>query len=79
MEKLAGSGKTIVWVSFGNPYVLRLFPEVPAYMCTFSYSDVSQIAAARALTGEIAITGRMPVSIPGISRIGEGLQVPRQE
>jgi beta-glucosidase-like glycosyl hydrolase/CubicO group peptidase (beta-lactamase class C family) len=77
VERLISSGKPIIWVAFGNPYVLRLFPEVPGYMCTFSYSDVSQVAAAKALTGEIAISGKMPVSIPGLSRVGEGLQIPR--
>lgn len=77
LEKLLALGKPVIWVAFGNPYVLRLYPQVPAYLCTFSYSDVSQIAAARALSGEIAITGKMPVSIPEHSRVGEGLQVPK--
>jgi beta-N-acetylhexosaminidase len=77
LGELLATGKPVVWIAFGNPYVLRLHPGAPAYMCTFSYSDVSHIAAARALAGEIAITGKMPVSIPGQSRVGEGLDVPQ--
>ncbi len=77
IEKAIASGKPLILVALGNPYILRAVPQVATYMCTFSYSDVSQIAAARALSGEIPIGGRMPVSIPGCSRVGEGLQVPR--
>jgi beta-glucosidase-like glycosyl hydrolase/CubicO group peptidase (beta-lactamase class C family) len=75
--RLIASGKPMIWVSFGNPYVLRVAPEIGTYLCTFSYSDVSQIAAAKALAGEIEITGRMPVSIPGCSKAGDGLQIPK--
>jgi beta-N-acetylhexosaminidase len=77
LKKLAGLKKPFIWISFGNPYVLRLVPEVGAYLCAFSYSDVSQIAAAKALAGEIAVTGKMPVSIPGHIKVGDGLQIPK--
>jgi CubicO group peptidase (beta-lactamase class C family) len=75
IDKLLASGKPVIWIAFGNPYVLRLYPQVQTYICTFSYSDISQVAAAKALSGEIPITGRMPVSIPQYSRVGDGLQV----
>ncbi len=78
IERILAAGKPVVWVAFGNPYILSLFPQLPTYMCTFSYSDVSQSAAAKALAGEIAIGGRMPVSIPGHSSVGEGLAVARR-
>ena len=77
VKKLAASRKPLVWVAFGNPYILRLAPEAGTYLCTFSYSDVSQIAAAKALAGEIGITGKMPVSIPTYSKVGDGLRVPK--
>jgi beta-N-acetylhexosaminidase len=79
VEKLSASGKPMIWVAFGSPYVLRFFPRIGTYVCTFSYSDVSQVAAAKALAGEIAITGRMPVSIPGYTKAGDGLQIPKLE
>ena len=71
--------KPVLWIALGNPYVLKLFPQVPAYLCTFSYSDGSQLAAARAMSGEIAINGKTPVSIPGYFAAGDGLQVPKLE
>ncbi len=76
IEGLLATGKPLIWLALGNPYLLRLYPQVGTYICTFSYSDVSQIAAAKALAGEIAVTGKMPVSIPECSKVGEGLQLP---
>jgi beta-N-acetylhexosaminidase len=77
LRKLAALQKPLIWIAFGNPYVLRLVPEIGTYVCSFSYSDVSQIAAAKALAGEIETTGRMPVSIPGYSKAGDGLRIPK--
>ena len=77
IEHLLASGKPVIWVAFGSPYLLRAFPQANACACAFSYSDVSQLAAARAISGEIAISGKMPVSIPGLCKTGEGLSVPR--
>lgn len=76
IEKLMASGKPVVWIAFGNPYLLKIHPQAPVYMCTFGYSEGSYVAAAKALSGEIAISGKAPVSIPGYFRVGDGLQVP---
>jgi len=77
IKKLAVSKKPFIWITFGNPYVLPLVPDAGTYLCAFSYSDVSQVAAAKALAGEIAVTGKMPVSIPGHIKAGDGLQIPQ--
>lgn len=77
LDKIMAIHKPIIWLAFGNPYLLRLYPETPTYLCTFSYADVSYIAAARALAGEIAISGRSPVSIPGYFQVGDGIQMPK--
>ena len=76
VETLAGSGKPVALVALGNPYLLRSFPSVTAYLATFSTVPPSETAAVRALFGEIAIGGRLPVSIPGMARAGEGIRVP---
>jgi beta-N-acetylhexosaminidase len=62
-------------VALGSPYQLRKFPNVAAYMATFSNVPPSETAAVKALWGEIPIRGRLPVSIPGFAKAGEGLQV----
>jgi beta-N-acetylhexosaminidase len=64
LEQLAASKKKIVAISFGSPYLVGAFPSVPAYLLAWGGAPVSQRAAARALIGETAITGRLPISIP---------------
>ena len=59
-----------------SPYLLRDFPQVSSYAATFSSASSSELAAAQAILGEISISGKLPVSIPGIAKIGEGLDVP---
>ena len=60
-------------VSFGSPYVLSAVPGVGAYLAAWGDREVSQTAAAGALAGSAAIGGRLPVTIPGLHRAGEGL------
>lgn len=76
VQGLASSGRPVIAVAFGSPYVLRLFPDVPAYLLAWGGQEVSQIAAARALLGQTPITGTLPVSVPPHLQRGEGLQRP---
>jgi len=76
LETLAASGKPVVLVSLGSPYLMRSFPAVGAYLATYSTVPPSEVAAVRALFGEIAIRGRLPVSIPGLAQVGDGIQLP---
>ena len=71
-----GAGKPVALVALGNPYLLRSFPSAGAYLATFSSVVPSEIAAVKALWGEIDIRGHLPVSIPGEAKIGEGIQLP---
>jgi len=75
VQGLISSGKPVALVALGNPYLLRSFPNVAAYLATFSTATSSEVAAVRALLGEIRISGHLPVSIPGYAQYGEGLQV----
>ena len=73
VEQLAASGKPVIVVSFGSPYLLRTFPSVPAYAVAWGREAVCQEAAARALLGQAAIGGRLPVGImDGVPR-GTGI------
>ncbi len=66
------AAKTAV-IAMGNPYLAASFPKIENYMCTFSNVSVSEIAAVKALFGETAIRGRLPVSIPNIAERGSGI------
>ncbi|HEX3877207.1 MAG TPA: glycoside hydrolase family 3 N-terminal domain-containing protein [Bryobacteraceae bacterium] len=73
LESMISSGKPVTMVALGNPYLMRNFPNVTAYLATFSTVPPSEVAAVKALWGEIAITGHLPVTIPGIAKYGEGI------
>lgn len=73
-NRVTATGKPVVLVSFGNPYLLNGLPDVGAYLMAWGGREVSQRAAARALLGEAPITGRLPISLPPFHRAGEGLQ-----
>jgi len=75
LDALIASGKPVALIALGNPYVLRNFGNVTAYLATFSNVAPSEIAAARAVVGEIDITGHLPVTIPGQAAYGEGIQL----
>jgi len=76
LESLMATGKPVVLIALGNPYVLRNFGNVTAYLATFSSVPPSEVAAVHAIFGEVPIRGRLPVSIPGQAKYGEGIQLP---
>ncbi|HXA65524.1 MAG TPA: glycoside hydrolase family 3 N-terminal domain-containing protein [Bryobacteraceae bacterium] len=66
----------VTLVALGNPYLVRAFPNVSSYVTTYSPTPTSEVALAKALFGEIAITGHLPVTIPGVAKYGDGVQLP---
>src|SRR6267142_4350481 len=69
--------KTAV-VAMGNPYLASDFTKIENYLCTFSNATVSEVAAVKALFGEIPIRGHLPVTIPNIAQRGSGIERPAQ-
>ena len=56
--------------------MIREVPRLPTYFCAWGSQSDMQVAAARALFGDAPITGRLPVTIPGIAPRGAGIQIP---
>jgi beta-N-acetylhexosaminidase len=73
MDSTAGVRPTVV-VSLGNPYLISGLPGVGSYLIGWRSNAVTEQAIARALAGEIPITGRLPISIPPDYPRGWGLQ-----
>jgi beta-N-acetylhexosaminidase len=71
--------QSVVLASFGSPYVLAQFTRVGTYLLAWTGEEVAQRAAARALTGEIDVTGRLPINIPPHHRIGDGVRISRRD
>lgn len=77
LNNLIATKKPVALVSLGNPYVVRSFPEVAAYMTTFTTVPPAEISAVKAVLGQIPITGKLPVTIPGIAEYHYGLTAGR--
>ncbi|MDX2151084.1 MAG: glycoside hydrolase family 3 N-terminal domain-containing protein [Bryobacteraceae bacterium] len=75
VERVVSSGKPVAIVAMGSPYTLRAYPKAQAAVATFTTVESSEAAAVQALFGEIPFQGRSPVTIPGVSRLGDGIQL----
>jgi len=66
LQLLKTTGVVHIIVLFGNPFQLRLLPANGADALFLTYSDVpaSQLAAFRAICGEIEAQGKPPVMMP---------------
>jgi beta-N-acetylhexosaminidase len=64
-----------IGVSFGNPYLLQGFTGLRTYVVAYGDMPSLQQATARAVLGEIDITGKLPISLPGLYPRGTGVQL----
>ena len=65
----------VILASLGTPYLLQEFPQVSTYLCAYKGTYLMQIALANALLGKERISGRLPVSIPGLAVRGSGMDM----
>ena len=70
IRSLLKTGVPAIVVAMRLPYDLLAFPEAPTYLCTYGIQEPSMKALADALFGRQQITGRLPVSIPGLYPAG---------
>lgn len=75
VNQLLASGKRVVVVALGSPYLIERFPHAKTWLAEFGTNDVAQRAVARALFGQSTIQGRIPVTVPGTAQRGDGLRV----
>jgi beta-N-acetylhexosaminidase len=76
VNSVLAAGKPAIVACFGSPYLESRFPNAKTWIAAFSTADVAQRAVARAMFGQVAIGGRLPVTIPGGAGIGAGIDVP---
>ena len=65
----------IVLASLGTPYLIQDFPAILVYLCAYKSNSVMQNALVNALLGRAIISGELPVTIPGVAKIGDGIRV----
>ncbi len=76
LNNLLSGTVPVTLAALGNPYLIRSFPAAKAYLTTYSTTQTSEASLVKALFGEMDITGRLPVTIPGIAKYGDGIQHP---
>ncbi len=76
VQKLSAVDVPLIFVSLGNPYLITPFPDVAAYLATFNTATTGEVAAVKALFGEISVTGKLPVTIPEFGAYGDGIELP---
>lgn len=72
-EVLRGE-KPVINIAFGNPYLLRGFPEMKNYIVAYGDMTSLQRASAEAITGKIEFKGKLPITVGDYPR-GTGLQL----
>ena len=78
LRDLLAKDKNVIGVSYGNPYILTAFPKLKTYMVAYGDMPSLQRASARALFGMQDITGRLPISLPGLYPRGTGIQLQKR-
>jgi beta-N-acetylhexosaminidase len=75
VNQMIAAGKPVVVIAFGSPYLIEGFPGAKTWLAEFSTNSVSQVAAVRALFGQVTTQGQIPVTVPGTTQRGDGLRV----
>ncbi len=71
------SGRTeVIFVMFGTPYALKWFENVPTVLVAYEDNELTHEAAAQALFGVTAISGRLPVTASEKYPVGQGYNIP---
>jgi beta-N-acetylhexosaminidase len=74
LAKALQATKPTVLVSLRSPYDILSAPGVAGYVCAYTGREPTLRALADVLTGTRPPTGTLPVDVPGVYRIGDGMK-----
>jgi beta-glucosidase-like glycosyl hydrolase/CubicO group peptidase (beta-lactamase class C family) len=77
VAKLNAFKKPQAVIAFGNPYIVSAFPNADVHLCAWSNAAEQVEQTVPALFGASAISGKLPVTIPGFYARGFGMQLPQ--
>jgi SSS family transporter len=75
LREALAANKKVIGISFGNPYILRSFPGLKTYVVAYGDMPSLQRGAARSILGLQGMSGRLPISLPGLYPRGTGIQI----
>lgn len=73
VKALGELDKPLVAIAFRNPYDIKDYSDVDAYMTAYGFNSVSLDAVVDTLFGVNPPRGKLPVTIPGLYEYGWGL------
>lgn len=73
VRKLLNTKKPTVLAMFGNPYLVRELSETDVHIMGWANTSLQMQAVAPALFGASEVKGTLPIEIPGMYSIGDGL------
>ena len=74
-KKLSRSKKPVVMIAFGDPYVLGRMPWGDGIIAAYAGLRKSEEAVGNALLGKSEVIGKLPVTIPGRFKRGDGIHL----
>jgi beta-glucosidase-like glycosyl hydrolase/CubicO group peptidase (beta-lactamase class C family) len=75
LQRILQMGNPSVLISFGNPYILSDLKKANAHLLGW-YNSTEQVnGVVPALFGATEVNGRLPIQIPGLYEIGDGLNM----
>ncbi|MBO6524930.1 MAG: serine hydrolase [Balneolaceae bacterium] len=75
LRKLTQVNKPTVLVMFGNPYLVTELTDTDVHIMAWANTTLQMENAGPALFGASAITGKLPIRIPGMYEIGDGIEI----
>jgi beta-N-acetylhexosaminidase len=74
LAKALQAVRPTVLVSLRSPYDILSAPGVAGYVCAYTGREPTLRAVADVLSGARPPSGKLPVDVPGVYRIGDGMQ-----
>lgn len=78
ISTIAAANPSTVGVFFMNPYRVSKFSNLKSLSSiVLAYDDIPhlRVAVAEALTGKINVNGKLPINLPNVGKIGDGIVV----
>lgn len=75
LRKLMAINKPNVLVMFGNPYLVTELSDTDAHIMAWANTTLQMENTGPALFGASKISGKLPISIPGMYEVGDGIEM----
>lgn len=75
LRKLMRINKPIVLVMFGNPYLVTELSDTEVQVMAWSSTNLQMQNTAAPLFGASTLKGKLPIKIPGMYSIGDGIEI----